>query len=373
MAGVTTTAAQMLNLQRLAGNRAARSLIVGNQAPPAAAAPEALQRMVLLVSDDEVSKGNYDRLVEDQESDPSLRPSGDSDAPLAELGPDEAVHVVLHGVSAGQTAIGNATDVLGYLKTRGFDPNTHRGTIRLIVCDSGIPHDTTGESLASDLAGLLRADGFGNTVIGFMGLVQVRAGANIFVVDPSNEERFYQMKTEIEALEKKLHQCVAWITRLSSEWMELSDESMALLDEESELFEQEETAATSSDQERIEKRRAEIEQRQKEIAHQQAISTAKQKKLQLLTTRYQQQSVGLAGEVDKLWVPQSELNTVIEVAEVRTEQPASDMATIIDRFDDILARAQQLLDQLGRAPEGMSGFVAEAKSLLAEIQESLNT
>lgn len=170
---------------------------------PAVKTPPVVQRLVWKVSNDDSSNSSYDNLINPTGIDTtgSLRAVNPSvpGLPLAQLGTNESLHVVVHGDGKGKVEGMNASEFLDYLIAQGFDGTKHRGAIRLISCFSGTP--TKGDTtFAESFASVLREHEFTNAVIGFNGLVQARSGGSIRVVAPENVPEFEMLSNVLTTL-----------------------------------------------------------------------------------------------------------------------------------------------------------------------------
>jgi hypothetical protein len=161
------------------------------QRPPA----KVVQRLVDLLSEDEMTRGTYRHLtqIDPEATDPtcSLRAIPDHNHPYATLGRNESLHVIVHG--GGGTVSGmDPEQYAAFLQGRGLDPDKHRGVIRLVSCFSGTP-DSNGNTFVQQFAAVMRRRGFTNQIIGFNGLVRAISGARILVVPPDQALEFFRL------------------------------------------------------------------------------------------------------------------------------------------------------------------------------------
>jgi len=200
------------------------SRIGSSQMPPSLAALRSvsrgttIQRLVILVSRDDMAAKNYDNLVEIGQGyiDPtnSLRPFNDAlkGKPFDQLGQNETLHIVSHGDGQGHIegqddkdnpVQMNASEFLTFMIKYGLKP-THKGAIRFISCFSGTP-TSSGTTFAEEFKNALRKQGFDNPVIAFDGLVGVKPNAHVGVVPPSQVNEFEKLQ-EVEAKLSKEYQ-----------------------------------------------------------------------------------------------------------------------------------------------------------------------
>jgi len=210
-----------------------------------------IQRLVILVSRDDVAAKNYENLVNiDHTTDMtnSLN-EGNSNLPgkpLDQLGLNETLHIVSHGDGQGhvegQDDDGNqvqmnASEFLSFLIKNGLK-KTHKGAIRLLSCYSGT-RTSSGTTFAEEFTIVLRNRGFDNPVIAFDGLVGVKPGAHIGVIAPSKIREYDMLRNVAATLDEQFE---ALKSQPNSEsklkrMREILDLKKKRLDESNNLFE----------------------------------------------------------------------------------------------------------------------------------------
>lgn len=211
------SANDVMQLQNTVGNQAVGQLLGGSvqrqtnintPTPPPASAEQSIQRLVWRIGEDQTTIDNANRLstVPPNHVDPTGSLHGvdqnQGGLPLAQLGQDETLHVVGHGDGALHIADLNPTEFVQHLVDNGLDPNTHKGTIRLVSCLSGL-ETAEGQYLTDAVTLALREQGFENPVMGFEGLVQVTPSNSIRIIPPDKGAQFDALSTLLNELHSR--------------------------------------------------------------------------------------------------------------------------------------------------------------------------